>query len=101
MAKKATEGVREEAEKAKEKFDEVDIKETISGARATVEEGMGKAKEKLEELHTEYKEGKMDERIADAREKIEDGVEKAMEVMGEGLQTVQKQWEELRKKLNI
>ena len=101
MAKKATEGAREELGKAKEKVEEVDIKEKLNDVRESLEEGMGKAKEKVEELQAEYKEGKMDERIADAREKLEEGVGKAMEVMGEGLKTVQAQWEELRKKLNI
>ncbi len=101
MAKKATEEAREELGKAKEQLEEVDIKEKIEAARETLEEGMGKAKEKVEELRSDYREGKMDERIAEARETIGEGMEKATQLVNEGLETVQKQWEELRKRLNI
>ncbi len=101
MAKKATEGAREGLDKAKEQFEEVDIKEKLNGARESLEEGMGKAKEKVEEIRSDYQEGKYDERIADARERIEDGLDKAKEVFGEGMESVMKQLDELRKKFNI
>ena len=38
MAKKATEGAREGLDKAKEQFEEVDIKEKLNGAREQLDE---------------------------------------------------------------
>ena len=58
-------------------------------------------KDKIEELKKDYEEGKYDEKIDEARKNIEEGLDKAKELMGSGLETVQKQWEELRKRLNI
>ena len=66
-----------------------------------------KSKAEIEKLK---RQGKWDEedreldkakKLNDAREAMEEGVSKAKELMGEGMDTVQKQWEELRKRLNI
>lgn len=101
MADKAKEGAMEGVDKAKEQLGDIDIKEKLQDVRESVEEGIGKAKEKIEQLRSDYEAGKYDEQIAEAREKLEEGVDKAKKLMGEGLDTVQKQWEELRKRLNL
>ena len=101
MAEKATSEVKEGAGKAKEEWDKLDVKEKLNDMREDLEEGMGKAKSKVEEIKKDYQEGKYDDKINDAREKIEDGMDKAKELVGTGLNAIQKQWEELRKQLNI
>ncbi len=101
MASKAKEEAQEGVDKAKEQLGDIDIKEKLNDARESVEEGIGKAKEKMEQLRSDYEAGKYDEQIAEARKRLEEGVDNAKKFVDEGLDTVQKQWEELRKRLGL
>ena len=43
----------------------------------------------------------VDEKIADVKEDIQEGIDKAKEVLGDGLDVVQKQFAELKKRFNL
>ena len=49
----------------------------------------------------EIKEIDLEEKVADVKEDLQEGLDKAKTVVGEGLDVVQKQFEDLRKRFNL
>ena len=78
-----------------------DLKKMAEKATSGAKEELEKAKGELEKAKEDWDGVDIKEKLNDAREAMEEGVGKAKVLMGEGMDTVQKQWEELRKRLNI
>jgi len=93
-AKEGVDNLREEASK-------IDVKEKVQQVKEAVDAGVEKAKSGAEELKAKYEDGSLQDKVEEMREGLQKGAGQAMEQLGEGLEVVQKQWEELRKRLGI
>ena len=101
MADQVLQDAKEGVEEMKKEASEINVEEKVKQVREAVDEGIDKAKAKADELRADYEEGRLKEKVDDARESLEKGVGAAMDYMGEGMETVRKQFDELRKRLGI
>ena len=93
-AKESVGNLREEASK-------IDMKEKVEQMREAVGSGIEKAKSEAAELKAKYEDGRLRDKVDEVREDLQKGASQAMEQLGEGIEVVQKQWDELRKRLGI
>ena len=105
IADKTTSDAKEQLEKAKKEWDEVDVNEKVADMKEDFQEGISKAKETIDEgiekAKKELKEMDVEAKIADAKEDLQEGIDKAKVALGEGIDVVQKQFAELKKRFNL
>lgn len=98
MADQVVDNAKEGIEGLRKEVSEIDMEEKV---REVVDSGIEKAKTEAAELKADYEEGRLHDKVEEVREGLQKGAGEAMDQLGEGLEVVQKQWNELRKRLGI
>lgn len=101
-------GLSELAEDAQEKYNDLtnyldthNADEIKRDLKEIADKTTSDAKEQLEKAKNEWNEVDVNEKVADMKEDFQEGIDKAKIALGEGIDVVQKQFAELKKRFNL